>query len=149
MRKSKANGNQKAKVKSRVRGNARNNGDAVAELCDIIESTFARIQTFETAAGFSSSTALNLFGCMEKVTLTLHSDYKEDERRYETLMAELGKKLSGSKFVTTDGLEDTMMSMRVVEKEAWFAVGVLFGKKSAGSPMEEIKKLASSIVARG
>ena len=59
------------------------------------------------------------------------------------------KSRPGSKFVTQDGLDDTMMSMQTVEKEAYFLLGVLFGMKQSGRPMEEIRKLASSIVARG
>jgi len=120
MKKSKANGNHTANA-------------VVKKLCQAIEATLNPIRLLITTTGCSMQDDVDLTPCIEKFAQALDPTYEE-------LKAELAQ----------EGLRsNAAVGVYCIERYAWFAAGHLMGMAQSGRPMEEIRKVASSIVARG
>ena len=117
----------------------------MTEICDVIEWAHDPLQMFEGYHDMGNPETV-LASLVSKIRGEISPRYLESEERYKNLLSELEKELPGSKYVEMDGIDDMVIGILVMEQRAWFAVGCLFGMRSAGRPMGEIRKLASSMV---
>lgn len=145
MKKSKANGNQKAKAKSRVRGNARNNGNAVAELCEMIEEATTPQGVFEGLCG--GIACGDPYGVVYRCLEAARPEYVEYEKRYEGLVKKVDNSPEGHRFYLD--IDQAVVARQTVEHDIFFLAGSLLGMRIAGRPLDEIRELADSIVAKG
>ncbi len=133
------------KLNNRPKSKARNNGDAVAELCEIIEEGTSPQGIFEA---WNANTV-----CDDPYTVIYHfleaakPEYVELEKRYRGLMKKLDNLPEGHRLCMD--VDTVAADRRRLELDIFFLAGSLLGMRIAGSPMDEIRKLASSIVARG
>ena len=130
------------KRNNRSKSKAGNNGDAVVELCEMIEEATTPQGIFEGWCG-------NDTVCGDPYMVIYHfleaakPEYADLEKRYRGLM----KKLDN--FPEGHSLYDVAADKRRLEHDIYFLAGSLLGMRIAGSPMDEVRKLAGSIVARG
>ena len=122
--------------------------EAMIEMTDSIEGIFNPHWILLSSNGDAPMDVYNIHQQVENLTHLLFPGYEKSEKKYEALLQELEKQLPGNKFNQTGGIDNEVGRMRVWENDAWFGTGCLFGMKLAGKPMEEIKKMASSILSR-
>ena len=111
--------------------------DAVMELCQGIETLTNPVRLLHDASG-SMPDDFDLNGYIEeKCTYAIDPAYEGSKKRIDQEDGLIAWRLA-----------DELWTVRIIERDAWFAAGCLFGMKLAGKPMDEIQKMGLSMVNR-
>jgi len=117
----------------------------IMAICDVIEWVHDPLQMLNGYHG-DDVPGTDLDSLVRELRGEILPDYLKFEERFNELLAELEKELPGSKYVSSDGIDDMIIGISVMEQRASFAAGCLWGVRSAGRSMEEIRKLATLMV---
>ena len=109
---------------------------AAIELCEAIETAFSPLQMLNVSDGGLPSE------CMLNFTRAFDPAYAGFEMRYQALTG-------GSDDKDLIELSNTVLDMQIIDYDARFLMGILWGMKMAGRSVEEIKKSAIAMLARG
>ena len=133
------------KRNNRPKGKTESSRDGVAELCEMIEEATTPQGIFR---GLCGDTA-----CGDPYMVIYHfleaarPDYVEDCKLYESLMKKVDNFPEGHRLYMD--IDHAAGAKHTAEHDIFFLAGSLLGMSIAGKPIDEVRKLASSIVARG
>jgi len=109
--------------------------EAAIELCEAIETAFSPFRMMNISDGGLPSE------CMVKFTRAFDPAYEGLEKRYQALDNKSDDEVSVE-------LSNTVLDMQIIDFDARFLMGILWGMKSAGKSVDEIKKSAIAMLAR-
>ena len=133
------------KRNNRPRSKAGNNRDAVAELCEIIEEGTSPQGIFE--AWHANTVCDDAYTVIYHFLEAAEPEYVGLEKRYRSLMKKLDSFPEGHPLYMD--VSTVAADKQRLEHDMFFLAGSLLGMRIAGTPMDEIRKLASSIAAGG
>jgi len=123
-----------------------NHDQIVIKICKLINKATDPYQLLDGCNGCTSGDELDLYKVAKELEVALDPYHEKHEKQYQSLMEEIEAKLPA--VTGFDGIDDIVPIRMQTANEAWYLIGFLFGVRSKGAMIEEIRTRALSALDR-